>query len=79
MTSKEIEPVVYIYDKVLVHMIMETEKFHQSAIYKLEYGKDGGVIPRLGSQRDNSVDSLQSRSEDLTVSSAEGRLVSQLS
>lgn len=79
MTSKETEPVAYIYDKVLALMIMETEKFHQSAICKLGYGKDGGVIPRLGSQRDSSVDSLQSRSEDLTVSSAEGRPVSQLS
>ena len=42
VTSKKIEPVVYIYEKVLVHMIMETEKFHQSAICKLEYRKDGG-------------------------------------
>lgn len=75
MTSKETEPVAYIYDKVLALMIMETEKFHQSAICKLGYGKDGVVIPRLGSQRDSSVDSLQF----LTVSSAEGRPVSQLS
>lgn len=78
MTSKEIEPIAYIYDKAISSMIMETEKFHQSAICKLEHRKDGGVIPMLGSQRDNSVDSLQSRSEDLTVRSAEGRPVSQL-
>lgn len=76
MTFKEIEPIAYIYNKVLAHLIMETEKFHQSAICK--HRKDGGVIPRLGSQRDNSVDSLQSRSEDLTIRSAEGRPVSQL-
>lgn len=78
MTSKEIEPIAHIYDKVLAHMIMKTEKFYQSAMCKLEYRKDGGVIPRLESQRDNSVDSLQSRSEDLTIRSAEGRPVSQL-